>query len=381
MKEVVVKDLATERVGVVVIGGGQAGLSVGYHLARRDQDFVILDANLRVGDSWRNRWDSLRLFTPARYDGLDGMPFPAAPHYFPTKDEMADYLQAYAEHFDLPIRHGAKVEGVAKHNGRFLVTTAERRFEADNVVVAMSGWQKPRVPDVAAELAPEILQLHSAEYLNPSQLRDGDVLIVGAGNSGAEIGLEVAQTHTTFLSGPDTGHVPFRVEKLLGKILIPFIFRVVFHRVLTTSTPIGRRALPKVLAKGEPLVRTKPKELSAARVERLPRVTGSRDGLPLLEDGRVVDASNVIWCTGFDGGFAWIDLPVLTEGRPNHQRGVVEDVPGFYFVGLKFLHSLSSAQIHGVGRDAARIAGLIAARNGLSSGSVDAVVETSAVAS
>ena len=358
-------DFDTERIDTIIVGGGQAGLSVGYHLAKRGQPFVILDSSQRVGDSWRNRWDSLRLFTPARYNGLDGMPFPAAPHYFPTKDEMADYLKAYSERFDLPVRKGARVNAVTKRNGRFLVTTADRRFEADNVVVAMSSWQQPRVP--AAELAPEILQLHSAEYRNPAQLRDGDVLVVGAGNSGAEIALEVAREHRTLLSGPDTGHVPFRIEGSLGRLLVPFVLRVLFHRVLSTSTPMGRRARPKMVSRGEPLVRTKPKDLSAAGVERVPRLTGTRDGLPVLLDDRVVDVANVIWCTGFDGGFSWIELPIFVDGKPNHERGVVEAEPGLYFVGLKFLHSVSSAQIHGVGRDAARIAELIATRRGATS--------------
>lgn len=252
-------DVASERIDTIVIGGGQAGLSVGYHLAHRGVPFVILDDNPRVGDSWRNRWDSLRLFTPARYDGLDGMPFPAPPHYFPTKDEMADYLEAYAKRFGLQIRNGARVEALVKSNGRFVVTTADRRFEALNVVVAMAGWQRPRIPAAGAGLAPEIVQLHSGEYRHSGQLREGDVLVVGAGNSGAEIALEVAAEHHTYLSGPDTGHVPFRVERYLGRLLVPIVLRVIFHRVLTTSTPMGRKARPKMLAKGEPLVRTKPK--------------------------------------------------------------------------------------------------------------------------
>jgi putative flavoprotein involved in K+ transport len=362
LKGASMNDESLQRVPTVVIGGGQAGLSVGYHLARRGHPFVILDANQRVGDAWRNRWDSLRLFTPARYNGLDGVPFPAAPHYFPTKDEMADYLEAYAKRFDLPVRNGVRVTAVARRNGGFLVTTTDQRFEAQNVVVAMSSWQQPRVPAAAAELAPEILQLNSAEYRSPAQLRDGDVLVVGAGNSGAEIALEVARDHRTFLSGPDTGHVPFRIEGLLGTILVPFVFRVLFHRVLTTSTPMGRRARPRMISRGEPLVRTKPKDLIAAGVERVPRLTGTRDGLPVLQDERVVDVANVIWCAGFDAGFSWIRLLSMADGIPNHTRGVVDTEPGLYFVGLKFLHSVSSAQIHGVGRDAARIAKMIATR-------------------
>jgi len=350
-----------EHVETLVIGGGQAGLSVGYHLARRGLPFLIVDANERVGDSWRHRWDSLRLFTPARFDGLDGMRFPASPHYFPSKDEMADYLETYAEKFDLPVRSGVIVDKLTRENGRFVASAREHRFQAKYVVVAMLTWQKPRLPAVATDLAPEIRQFHSAEYRNPDQLADGDVLVVGAGNSGAEISLDVIEGRRVLLAGPDIGHVPFRVERFQGRLLLPIVFRIVFHRLLTTGTPMGRKARPKVLSKGEPLIRTKPKDLSRAGVERVPRVVGTRDGLPLLEDGQTAEVRNVIWCTGFDPGFTWIDLSATDEGNPVHERGVVDAVPGLYFVGLRFLYSQSSAQVHGVGRDAAWIADAIAA--------------------
>jgi len=355
-------DDAAESVGTIVIGGGQAGLSMGYHLAQRRLPFVIVDANDRIGDAWRNRWDSLRLFTPSRLDGLDGMGFPGPPHSFPTKDEFADYLERYAEHFGLPVRTGVKVDGLSRTGDRFQVTAGEHRFEAHNVVVAMSSWQQPRVPSFAPALDPGIIQLHSSEYRNPSQLREGGVLVVGAGNSGAEIAYELSRDHQVWLSGPDTGHIPFRPETLLGRILMPFVGRVIFHRVLTTSTPIGRKARPGLQSKGEPLVRVKPADLAAAGVERVARVTGVVDGTPQLDDGRLVEAANVIWCTGYHPGFSWIDLPVLEDGVPRHDRGIVDDEPGLYFLGLKFLYSVSSEQIHGVGRDAARIGGAIAAR-------------------
>jgi putative flavoprotein involved in K+ transport len=187
--------------------------------------------------------------------------------------------------------------------------------------------------------------------------------VVGAGNSGAEIALDLAGTHRVWLSGPDTGHLPFRPESAVARVLMPFIGRVIFHRVLTTSTPIGRRVRPKMLAKGDPLIRVKPKDLAAAGVERVPRTTGVEEGLPRLEDGRRLDVANVVWCSGFDPGFSWIELPVFGPKEPNHDRGVVEAEPGLCFVGLKFLYSKSSEQIHGVGRDAARIAGIIAARH------------------
>ena len=360
-------DEGVERFETVVIGGGQAGLSVGYQLAKRGGSFVILEANGRIGDSWRKRWDSLRLFTPARYNGLDGFPFPADGWTFPTKDEMADYLEAYAARFDLPVRTGVRVERLSRNGDRFVVETPSEVFEAENVVVAMADFQRPRVPEFAKELDPEIVQLHSYEYRNPSRLREGGVLVVGAGNSGAEISLELSRTHRTWLSGRDTGHIPFRIEGVASRLLLaPLALRFVFHRVLTVNTPIGRRARPKILSRGAPAIRVKPRDLDAAGVERVPRMTGVRDGLPLLEGDRVLDTANVIWCTGYHPGFSWIDLPVFGSEGPIHERGVVESEPGLYFVGLEFLYAMSSVMVHGVGRDAEHIANSISARQPVS---------------
>ena len=354
-----------ERVETIVIGGGQAGLSVGYHLARRGLPFLILEANPRIGDSWRGRWDSLRLFTPARFDGLAGMPFPAPPNSFPTKDEMADYLASYAERFKLPVRTGVRVDRLSRRGDAFIVTAGDRVFEAKQVVVAMADFQSSRIPAFASDLDPAIVQLHSSAYQNPSQLRDGGVLIAGAGNSGAEIAMEVARTHPTWVAGRDTGHVPFRIDSIVAQaFLAPVLFRVVFHRVLTVKTPMGRKARPKLVGKGGPLIRVKPDDLARVGVQRVPRVVGAQNGLPVLEGGQTLDVTNVIWCTGFSPGFSWIDLPVLAEsGGPVHEAGVVAREPGLYFVGLHFLFSFSSTMIHGVGRDADRIAAAIAARS------------------
>jgi putative flavoprotein involved in K+ transport len=350
---------------VIVIGAGQAGLSVGYHLKRCGLRFVILNGDARVGDSWRKRWDSLRLFTPASLDGLDGMPFPApSSDYFPTKDEMADYLEAYAARFALPVRCNVRVERVSKRDGRYLVQAGALELEAAHVVVAMAGYQQPRVPALAAELDPSIVQLHSSAYRNPSQLKPGALLIAGAGNSGSELAVELGRSHAIYMAGRDTGHVPFRITSWLGRnVLCRLLLRIVFHRLLTVKTPIGRKARPHVISKGGPLIRVRPEALAAAGVERTARVAGVRDGRPLLEDGRALDVANVIWCTGFDPGSAFIDLPVFdADGQPRHQRGVVDGEPGLYFVGLAFLYAMSSTMIHGVGRDAAFIAKTIAAR-------------------
>ncbi|HKV74700.1 MAG TPA: NAD(P)-binding domain-containing protein [Gemmatimonadales bacterium] len=354
----------TERINTVIIGGGQAGLSTGYHLSRRNVPFVILEANGRIGDTWRARWDSLRLFTPAKFDGLDGLPFPAPAQSFPTKDEMGNYLEAYAAKFRLPVRTGVRVDRVTKEGNRYLVSAGDRRFDADNVVIAMSSYQEPRVPAFAGELSPGLVQLHSKQYRSPDQLRPGGVLIVGAGNSGAEIAIDVARAgHQTWMSGRATGHLPFRIESVVARVLSPFLFRVIFHRILTVDTPIGRKARPKIIAQGAPLIRQKPKDLAAAGIQQVPRTTGTKGGLPVLADGRVLEVTNVIWCTGFKPGVPWLELPVFEpDGEPRHLRGLVPDEPGLSFVGLHFLYSMSSTMIHGVGRDAERIASAVAAR-------------------
>lgn len=354
----------TERVQTVVVGAGQSGLSVGYHLRRLGLPFVILDANARVGDSWRSRWDSLRLFTPAKFDGLAGMRFPAPPNVFPTKDEMADYLERYAGRFDLPVRNGMRVGRVARDGSRYLVSAGDRTFEAEHVVIAMATYQAPRVPSFAAELDPDIVQLHSKDYRSPAQLQPGGVLVAGAGNSGSEIAMELSRHHRTWMAGRDTGHIPFRIDGLASRaVLGRLVLRGLFHRVLTVRTPMGRKVRPKVIAQGGPLIRVKPASLAAAGVERVLRVTGVRDGQPVLADGRVLDVANVVWCTGFHPGFSWIDLPVFDErNEPTHESGIVPGEPGLYFVGLHFLHAMSSTMIHGVARDAERVARAIAGR-------------------
>jgi putative flavoprotein involved in K+ transport len=352
---------ATERFDTIVIGGAQAGLAAGYHLARRGVDFVILDASERVGDSWRNRWDSLRLFTPARYDGLPGMPFPASPHYFPTKDEMADFLARYAAENRLPVRSGTRVDGLSRTAERFLVRAGDRHFEADHVVVAMANYQQPWVPTFAAELDPEIVQIHSADYRNPGQLQPGRVLVVGAGNSAAEIAKELAPHHEVLVAGRDTGQIPFRIGGFLGRLLlVRLTLRIVFLRVLTIGTPIGRAVRPKVTGRGGPLIRVKNRDLLAAGVERTARVRGVQDGLPVLEDGRIVPVRNVVWCTGFRPGFErWIDLPIHGDREPRHVGGAVPGVPGLYFLGLHFLRSMASGMVHGAARDAEHIASMV----------------------
>lgn len=348
----------TTKIQTIVIGGGQAGLSVGYFLARRGLPFLILDANQQVGDAWRNRWDSLRLFNPARYAGLPGMPFPGRGDAFPTKDQVADYLAAYAQRFRLPIRNGVSVERLFREGGRFVVLAGSQRFEAENVVVAMANYQVPRAPAFASELSSDIFQLHAHAYRNPSQLQEGAVLVVGVGNSGADIAVEVAGTHPTWIAGKESGHIPWPIESFLSRNFLVRLVRFGGHHVLSVNTPVGRKLRPKMLHRAAPLVRVKPKDLVKACIDRLPRVVGVRNGMPLLEDDRTITVKNVIWCTGYEHGFPWIDLPVFGESGgsdPIHEKGIVTNVPGMYFVGLHFLYSMTSATFMGVGRDAKRI--------------------------
>jgi putative flavoprotein involved in K+ transport len=347
----------SEHHDTVVIGGGQAGLAAGYHLSRRRREFLILDASRQVGDSWRQRWDSLRLFTPARFNGLPGRRFPAHPHYFPTKDEMADYLQDYAREFDLPVRSATRVDRLARENGGYSIEAAGNRYTADNIIVAMSNFQRPWRPQFAAELDTSIRQIHSAEYRNPAQLRPGRVLIVGAGNSAAEIARELAPRHAVTLSGRDTGQLPFRIDGRVGRsVFVPLTLRGLFLRVLNVNTPVGRKLRPKVVKHGGPLIRVRRKQLTALGVMFAGRTAGVREGRPLLDDGSGFDVENVVWCTGFRPGFEqWIDLPIHGEHEPCHQAGIVRDQPGLYFLGLEFLRSLSSVMVHGVGSDAEHI--------------------------
>jgi putative flavoprotein involved in K+ transport len=351
-----------EYVETVIIGGGQAGLAAAYHLMQQARPCVILDANERIGDSWRKRWPTLRLYSPARHDALPGMPFPAPPHSFPTANDMADYLESYAERFELPVRAGITVDGLFRDGEQYVVTAGAHRFEADNVVVAVGTFKDPVIPDFAAELDPSLTQLHSNDYRSPAQLQEGPVLVVGAAHSGSDIAYEVAREHPTVLVGRDTGQLPFRVDGRVARVMGP-VMRFLATRVLTVNTPIGRKIRPKIRSHGGPLLRIRSAELRDAGVERVfERMVGVADGRPVLEDGRVVEVTNVIWCTGFRGDYSWIHVPLELgeDGFPVQYRGAVRSSPGLYFVGMLFLHSFSSMLILGAGRDASQVAKHIA---------------------
>jgi putative flavoprotein involved in K+ transport len=351
----------TEHVETVIVGGGQAGLATGYHLARRQRPFLILEARERVGDVWRERFDSLRLYSPARYASLPGKAFPADPWSYPTKDEMADYLEAYAEYFELPVQTGVAVERLSREQGRFVVACGERTFEADHVVIASGTFQSPIVPKFAPLLDPGIRQLHSGDYHNPSQLQPGPVLVVGASHSGADIAFDVARDHRTVLSGQVRGELPFSIDSKAARAVFPVLW-FVWNHLLTEHTPLGRKVRPEVRTHGGPLIRVKRADLAAAGVEHVEsRTVGVHDGQPMLANGRVLDVANVIWCTGFGKDVSWIDFPVVgSDGWPEQTRGVSPAAPGLYFVGLPFLYAFASMLVGGVGRDADHVAEHIA---------------------
>ena len=344
-----------QRIDTVVIGSGQAGLAMGYYLSQQERDFVILDAHQSPGDSWRRRWDSLRLFTPAGFNDLPGMSFPksADADRFPTKDEMADYLDRYAEYFQLPLLLNTKVDELARDSDCYLVAAGALRFMANQVIVATGTHPTPRIPAFADQLDLAIHQLHSIDYRNPNQLHHGTVLVVGAGNSGVEIALDLAPHHHVYLSGRDTGFIPTNYGKFsyeFGSIL----FKALMKR-LTVDTIPGRWLVQRAreFTGGHPVVGVTPKDLIQAGIERVPRVIGVSCARPVLEDRRVLAVANIIWSTGFVRDYRWIKLQVFdAKGDPIHHRGVVPGEPGLYFVGLPFQSSLLSGLVAGADIDA-----------------------------
>lgn len=349
-----------ERFGTIVIGGGQAGLAAGHKLSLFGVDHVIVTDETRIGDNWRRRWGSLRLLTPAQFSGLPGMPFPAPPGHLPDKDEVADYLEHYAVRFDLPVRLRTRVESLVSDGERYRVVVdgGARVLEADNVVVATGPFQRPKIPPTAAQLCPTILQLHSSAYQNPWALPDGAVLVVGAGNSGAQIALEVARYQKVWLAGRDTGHMP---RRLLGRDVFSWLWPVMTYA--TVQTRLGRRLRASTHRNGLGLIGIPERVLIEAGVVRVGRLEGERGGLPVCGDA-VIEPRVVIWCTGYQNDHAWIHLPVCDSlGRPRHERGVAHDLPGLFFLGLRFQHRMNSSLIGGVGMDAEFIASEVARRS------------------
>ena len=357
--------MTTQHIETLIIGAGQAGLSTGYHLQQLGRPFLIVDGHERIGDNWRHQWDTLKLYSPAKYDGLPGLPFPAPPWSFPGKEQVADYLESYALHSDLPVRMSTRVQRLEpRAGGGFTASLGEDTITCDNVVVATGTFGRtPNVPDFARDLDPSIVQLHSSEYRRPDQLATGRVLVVGASHSGCDIAYEAAEHRPTTLAGRDCGQIPIRWGSRALRYTFPVI-AFAWRHVLTRRTPIGRKEMAEIRHHGGPMLRVKREDLQRRGVERVTnRVTGVSEGLPVLDDGSFVDASTVVWCTGFRQVFEWIDVPIFGEdGYPREYRGVVDEVPGLFFCGLSFQYAFSSMVFLGVGRDAEYLARRIDAR-------------------
>jgi putative flavoprotein involved in K+ transport len=341
---------------VVVVGGGQAGLAIGYELTRRNLAIAILDAAPAIGQVWRDRYDTLTLFTPAQYSSLPGLPFPQSADTYPTKDDVADYLEQYASTFRLPVRLNSRVTTVRQHGANFAVETAAETYLAQAVVVATGPFQQPYIPPFAANLAPTVVQLHSSAYRNPGQLPPGPVLVVGAGNSGAQIAAELAaERDVTLAVGKRPPALP---QRLLGRDIFWWLHRFGLMQVPASSL-IGRR-----MRRLDPLIGADLGRLAREqRVRLVGRALDASGAMVRFADGQDASFASVIWATGFRPSYDWIDVPVLDpHGTPVHQHGVTE-VPGLFFIGLSWLSRRGSALLGGVGDDAAELAAAIAARH------------------
>ena len=339
----------------IVVGGSQAGLAMAWHLARQGLRFAVLEAGPEIGHVWRSRWDSLTLFTPAQYDALPGMQFPAPADTYPTKDPVADYLQAYAAAFDLPVRVNARVTSLSRTAEGFEARTDDQVFRARQVVVATGPFQVPFVPPAAQRLDESVTQLHSAGYRNPQALPAGPALVVGGGNSGFQIAEELAAAGREVSLSIAT-KAPMLPQRLAGKDLFWWLTRLRLMRV-TTGSPLGGRL------SGRPdfVIGSSRRRLAAAGVRFRPGVAGAERRTVRFTDGTTLSAGTVIWATGYRCDYSWIDIPgVARDGKVVHQRGVT-DVPGLYFVGLTWQHTRGSALLGFVGDDAAYLAGRIAA--------------------
>jgi putative flavoprotein involved in K+ transport len=357
---------------VVVVGGSQAGLAMAWHLARQGLRFVVLEAGPEVGHVWRSRWDSLKLFTPAQYDALPGMAFPAPADTYPTKDPVADYLQAYAAAFDLPIRLNAQVTDLRRVGDDFEVRTADATYRARQVVVATGPFQVPFIPPPAAKLDPSVTQLHSAAYHNPHALPEGPVLVVGGGNSGFQIAEELAATRTVDLS--IATRYPMLPQRRAGRDLFWWLTRLGVMRV-TAGSRLGRR----VQARGEFIIGTNRRRLERAGVRFRPRLVDAEGRIVRFADHRLLeDVGVVVWATGYRPDYGWLHIPgVVREGHVVHRRGVTE-VPGLYFLGLSWQHTRGSALLGFVNDDATFLADRIQAdHQAAMSGTVPATKEPS----
>lgn len=340
-----------ERAEVIVIGGGQAGLTAGYYLSQARIPFLILDAGTRAGDSWRRRWDSLELFTTARYSGLPGLAFPGDPEHYPGKDEVADYLENYVHTHELPIRHNSRVTSLERCDGGYRAVTESGEYEAAQVIISTGAYQQPRIPPLSEKLGSEVTQLHSADYRNPGQLPTHEVLVVGAANSGAQIAEDLAATHRVHLS--QGARIPRMPRRLLGQS----VHFYGDHLGLIAAPLNSWRGRTQ---RGDLLIGTSLRQLQRRHGVHLHgRTADARERTVSFEDGSGLEVETVIWATGFRSEYSWIHAPVIdAQGTPIHRRGVT-DSPGLFLLGMKNQYSRGSSLIGWIRHDAAFIVGRV----------------------
>jgi putative flavoprotein involved in K+ transport len=341
-----------EHVEVLVVGAGQAGLAVGWHLREQGiRSFLLLDAGPEVGHVWRSRWDSLRLFTPAEYDGLPGMAFPAPAGTYPTKDEVADYLRGYAAVFELPVRLNTRVTRLRKSGDTFVAETSTGTVTAGQVVIATGPFQTPVIPRLARGLAPDVVQVHSADYRNPDQLPDGPVLVVGAGNSGLQIACELASAGSRPVTVAVGTRPPMLPQRFLGRDLFWWLTRL----GLITRTADSRLAR-RMRTKGDLVIGTRWRDLARRGIQVRPRLDDLDLTTAMFADGSVSEVAAIVWATGFRTDYSWLDIPgAVVDDTVANERGITR-VPGLSIVGLPWLHTRGSALLGFVKDDAAWLA-------------------------
>ena len=341
---------ARDRYDVVVVGGGQAGLALGYFLARDGRRFTILEASDAPAAAWRKRWDSLKLFTPVRNDGLPGLAFPGDLDSYPGRDEVVDYLTRYVEHLNLPVQFNSEVLAVrAGDDGGFVVELRDRAYVADHVVIATGPFQTPRVPAIAEQLDASLVQMHSADYRAPTDVPGGPVLVVGGGNTGYQIAEELATAYEVHLAvGSRQAPLP---QRLLGRDIFRYLEAGRFMRV-TAQSRLGQR-----LQGRETLIGSSPRGARRRHGIKLRGRAVDASGTEIrFADGSALSAKAVIWATGFALDHTFVQAPVFDEnGRVEHRRGVTA-VPGLYLLGLPWQHTRGSALLGWVKDDAGHIA-------------------------